>query len=101
MTRISATNLPYQGTTSVVPPLASAAVGFSRCRPQPSGPKGLGDHRGHCVAARLKACPRVSTFAFTVGPQLITALSEGRGYGEAGGEGFFSSCQISESLSRL
>jgi len=28
--RIRATNLPYQGTTSVVPPLASAAVGFSR-----------------------------------------------------------------------
>jgi len=29
---------------------------------------------------------------------VITALSEGRGYGEAGGEGLFSSCQISESL---
>jgi hypothetical protein len=26
------------------------------------------------------------------------ALSEGRGYGEAGGEGLFASCQISESL---
>ena len=32
------------------------------------------------------------------GPQLITALSEGRGYGEAGGEGLFASWQISESL---
>jgi len=29
---------------------------------------------------------------------LITALSEGRGYGEAEGEGLFSSCKISESL---
>ena len=32
------------------------------------------------------------------GPQLITALSEGRGYGEAGGEGLFSSSKISEAL---
>jgi hypothetical protein len=32
---------------------------------------------------------RVSTFGFAAGPQLITALSEGRGYGEAGGEVFF------------
>ena len=31
-------------------------------------------------------------------PQLITALSEGRGYGEAGGEGLFSSSKISEAL---
>jgi hypothetical protein len=37
-------------------------------------------------------------FAFTARPQLITALSEGRGYGEAGGEGLFSSCMSSESL---
>src|SRR6516225_1234838 len=35
---------------------------------------------------------------FTAGPQLITALSEGRGYGEAGGEGSFSWFKISESL---
>src|SRR6516225_6424179 len=32
------------------------------------------------------------------GPQVITALSEGRGYGDAGGEGLFSSHRISESL---
>ena len=32
------------------------------------------------------------------GPQSITALSRGRGYGEAGGEGLFCSCKISESL---
>ena len=32
------------------------------------------------------------------GPQLITAPSEGRGYGEAGGEGLFSSCKTSDSL---
>ena len=44
------------------------------------------------------ASPRASTFGFTAGPQLITALSQGRGYGEAGGEGLFSSRQISESL---
>ena len=31
-------------------------------------------------------------------PQLITARSEGRGYGEAGGEGLFSSSKISEAL---
>ena len=31
-------------------------------------------------------------------PQLITALSEGRGYGAAGGEGLFSSCKFSRSL---
>ena len=31
-------------------------------------------------------------------PQLITALSEGRGYGEAGGEGLFPGCQISDFL---
>jgi hypothetical protein len=43
-------------------------------------------------------CPRVSTFGFTARPQLITALSKGRGYGEAGGEGLVSSCQISEPL---
>ena len=30
------------------------------------------------------------------GPHSITALSEGRGYGEAGGEGLFTSCQISD-----
>jgi len=42
--------------------------------------------------------PGVSTFGLTAGPQLITALSEGRGYGEAGGEGLFASWQISESL---
>jgi len=41
VTRIRATNLPYQGTTSVVPPLASAAVGFSRCHPIPQGLKAL------------------------------------------------------------
>ena len=29
---------------------------------------------------------------------MITALSEGRGYGEAGGEGLFPPCRISESL---
>ena len=29
---------------------------------------------------------------------MITALAEGRGYGEAGGEGLFSSCKIRESL---
>src|SRR6516165_10677660 len=50
------------------------------------------------VGRTLGSASRVSTFGFTVGPQLITALSEGRGYGEAGGEGLFSSCQISESL---
>ena len=44
------------------------------------------------------ASPRASTVGFTAGPQLITALSQGRGYGEAGGEGLFSSRQISESL---
>ena len=33
----------------------------------------------------------LSTFGFTGRPQLITALSEGRGYGEAGGEGLFAS----------
>jgi serine/threonine protein kinase len=37
-----------------------------------------------------------STSGFTAGPQLITALSEERGYDEAGGEGLFSSCKISE-----
>src|SRR6516164_5868166 len=31
-------------------------------------------------------------------PQSITALSEGSGYGAAGGEGLFSSCKISQSL---
>jgi hypothetical protein len=41
---------------------------------------------------------RVSTFGFTAAPELITALSEGRGYGEAGGGGLLSSCKISESL---
>ena len=35
----------------------------------------------------LSPTARVSTFGLTAGPQLITALSEGRGYGEAGGEG--------------
>ena len=34
----------------------------------------------------------------SLAPQLITALSEGRGYGEAGGEGLSSSCKINESL---
>jgi len=33
--------LPYQGTTSVVPPLASDAVGFSRCHRIPQGLKAL------------------------------------------------------------
>jgi len=37
-------------------------------------------------------------FEFTTAPNLITALSEGRGYGEAGGEGLFSSITISKSL---
>ena len=32
------------------------------------------------------------------GSQLITALSGGKGYGEAGGEGLFSSSKISEAL---
>ena len=32
---------------------------------------------------------RVSTSGFTAGSQLITALSEGRGYGEAGVRGCF------------
>jgi len=32
------------------------------------------------------------------GAQVITALSEGRAYGDAGGEGLFSSYRISESL---
>src|SRR5215472_16621218 len=41
---------------------------------------------------------RVSTFGFTAGPQLITALFERRGYGEARGEGLFSWCKISECL---
>jgi hypothetical protein len=41
---------------------------------------------------------RVSTFGFTAGSQLTTALSKGRGPGEAGGEGLFSSRKISESL---
>jgi len=35
----------------------------------------------------LRSATRVSTFGFTAGPQLRTTLSEGRGYGEAGGEG--------------
>jgi len=39
-------------------------------------------------------------FEFTTAPNLITALSKGRGYGEAGGEGFFSSVTTSESLTR-
>ena len=44
--------------------------------------------------------PRPSSFYIWThsGPQLITALSEGRGYGEAGGEGLFAWWQISESL---
>ena len=37
-------------------------------------------------------------FEFTTAPNLITALPRGRGYGEAGGEGLFSSVTISESL---
>jgi len=50
--------------------------------------------------AWLKPASRVCTFGFTLGPQLITALSEGRGYGEAGGEGFFSSSKINPSPTR-
>ena len=46
--------------------------------------------------------PTLGSWSFYIwihdGSQLTTALSEGRGYGEAGGEGFFSSCKISESL---
>jgi hypothetical protein len=41
---------------------------------------------------------RVCTFGFTGPRPLITPLSEGRGYGEAGGEGFFSSGTTNESL---
>ena len=48
----------------------------------------------------------LGTFEFTILPNLITALSKGRepalssakGYGEAGGEGLFSSVTMSESL---
>jgi len=50
------------------------------------------------IRALTRGSPRASTFWFTEGPQLMTALSQGRGYGEAGGEGLFSSRQISESL---
>jgi hypothetical protein len=39
--------------------------------------------------ARLKPCPGVSTSGFTAGSLLITALSKGRGYGEAGVRGCF------------
>jgi len=42
--------------------------------------------------------PEFGHFEFTTGPNLITALSKGRVYGEAGGEGAFPSVTISESL---
>jgi len=47
-----------------------------------------------------RGLPRPSRFYIWIhsGPQLITALSEGRGYGEAGGGGLFSSSKISEAL---
>jgi hypothetical protein len=49
------------------------------------------------VAARLEV-PWSFYIWIHSGPQLITAPSEGRGYGEAGGEGLFSSSKISEPL---
>ena len=37
-------------------------------------------------------------FELTTAPNLITAISKGRGYGEAGGEGLFSAGTSSESV---
>jgi hypothetical protein len=48
--------------------------------------------------AAPKGLAGVSTFGFTAGSLLITALSKGRGYGAAGSEGLLSSFKISESL---
>jgi hypothetical protein len=51
------------------------------------------------ISDRLfRSATRVCTFGLTVRQPLITALSEGRGYGAAGGEGLFSSYKISRFL---
>src|SRR6516225_1949401 len=46
-----------------------------------------------CIRARLQSCRWSFTYGTTAELQFITALSEGRGYGEARGEALFFSCK--------
>ena len=61
-------------------------------------PKKSKEKRGSAPLGKAEPFPRVSTCGFRGEPHLITALSEGRGYGETGGEGLLSSCKVSASL---
>jgi len=74
----------------------SPCVAFSHHQvPASHGPLEAAERRysGPRKGQGFQPRPRVSTFGFTAGPQLTAALSQGRGYGEAGGEGLFCSAK--------
>ena len=65
------------------------------------GPKAWRSACGALRKGRVSAPPLEFVHLDSLGgPQLITALSPGRGYGEAGREGLFSWCETSGSLNR-
>ena len=71
----------------------SPCVAFSHHQvPASHGPLEAAERRysGPRKGQGFQPRPRVSTFGFTAGPQLTAALSQGRGYGEAGVRGLFS-----------
>jgi len=74
----------------------SPCVAFSHHQvPASHGPLEAAERRysGPRKGQGFQPRPRVSTFGFTAGPQLTAALSQGRGYGEAGDEGLFCSAK--------